>query len=164
MFRGMRRKKQELSHNECIEVLERGTSGVLAVLGDDGYPYTVPLSYVLDNGRLLFHSARTGHKIDALKRCDKATFCVIDKDDIVPDEFTTYFRSVVAFGRARILDEEEDRRRALETLAAKYTPDDEEGRLREVDGQIDRTSMIELSIEHLSGKEAIELVRKRQNA
>lgn len=162
MPREMRRKKQELSQSECIAILERRTSGVLAVLGDDGYPYAVPLSYVCDEGRLLFHCAPTGHKLDAIERCAKASFCVVDKDDVVAAEYTTYFRSVIAFGRARIIRDEADRRRALELLAAKYTPDDEEGRLQEVDKLIGRTCMVELSIEHMSGKQAIELVEKRR--
>ncbi len=162
MPREMRRKKQELSQSECIAILERGTSGVLAVLGDDGFPYAVPLSYVCDEGRLLFHCAPAGHKLDAIERCAKASFCVVDKDDVVAAEYTTYFRSVIAFGRARIIRDEADRRQALELLAAKYTPDDEEGRLQEVDKLIGRTCMVELSIEHLSGKQAIELVEKRR--
>lgn len=161
MPREMRRKKQELSQSECIAILERGTSGVLAVLGDEGFPYAVPLSYVCDEGRLLFHCAPAGHKLDAIERCAKASFCVVDKDDVVAAEYTTYFRSVIAFGRARIIRDEADRRQALELLAAKYTPDDEEGRLQEVDKLIGRTCMVELSIEHLSGKQAIELVEKR---
>ena len=162
MPREMRRKKQELSQSECIAILERRTSGVLAVLGDDGFPYAVPLSYVHDEGRLLFHCAPTGHKLDAIERCGKASFCVIDEDDVVAAEYTTYFRSVIAFGRARIIRDEADRRRALELLAAKYAPDDEEGRLQEVDKLIGRTCMVELVIEHMSGKQAIELVGKRR--
>lgn len=162
MPREMRRKKQELSQSECIAILERRTSGVLAVLGDDGFPYAVPLSYVHDEGRLLFHCAPTGHKLDAIERCGKASFCVIDEDDVVAAEYTTYFRSVIAFGRARIIRDEADRRRALELLAAKYAPDDEEGRLQEVDKLIGRTCMVELAIEHMSGKQAIELVGKRR--
>ena len=162
MPREMRRKKQELSQDECIAILRRRTSGVLAVLGDDDYPYAVPLSYVYDRGRLLFHSATAGHKLDAIERCSKASFCVVDKDDVVAHEYTTYFRSVIAFGCAHVLLDEADRRHALELLAAKYSPDDEEGRLQEVDKLIGRTCMVELSIERMSGKQAIELARKPQ--
>ncbi len=162
MFREMRRKKQALSQDECIAVLERGTSGVLAVTGDEGYPYAVPLSYVLAGDSLFFHSAPQGHKVDAVAREAKASFCVVDEDSVVPEEYTTYFRSVIAFGRARVLEDEAERRRALELLAAKYSPDDEAGRLEEVDKLIARTCMIELSIERLSGKQAIELVRKER--
>ncbi|WP_165170522.1 pyridoxamine 5'-phosphate oxidase family protein [Adlercreutzia sp. ZJ242] len=161
MFREMRRKKQMLSHEECAAILARGTSGVLALAGDEGYPYTVPLSYVFDGESLYFHSALAGHKIDAIAHNDKASFCVIDQDDVVAKEYTTYFRSVIAFGRAHIIEDPVEKRHALDLLAARYTPDDEEGRQAEADKLFDRTCMIRLAIEHLSGKEAIELARAR---
>ena len=84
MFREMRRKRQQLSEEECEVILKRGTSGVLAVSGDDGYPYAVPLSYVYDGGRLFFHCAKSGHKMDAMLRCSKVSFCVIDQDPDCP--------------------------------------------------------------------------------
>ena len=92
-----------MSLESCVEVLRKGTSGVLAVSGDDGYPYAVPLSYVYDDGRLFFHCAPSGHKLDAIAGNEKASFCVIDQDHVVPEEYTTYYRSVIAFGRARVL-------------------------------------------------------------
>ena len=98
MFRPMRRFKQALSPEECRAVLERGTSGVLALSGDGGWPYAVPLSYVYADGKIYFHSAKSGHKVDAIRSCPRASFCVIDQDHIVPEEYTTYFRSVIAFG------------------------------------------------------------------
>ena len=105
MFRPMRRFKQALSPEECRAVLERGTSGVLALSGDGGWPYAVPLSYVYADGKIYFHSAKSGHKVDAIRSCPRASFCVIDQDHIVPEEYTTYFRSVIAFGTVRILEE-----------------------------------------------------------
>ena len=105
MFREMRRKKQALPPEECAEILRRGTSGVLAVLGDGGYPYAVPLSYVYDGEKIFFHCAKSGHKLDAIRQNSKVSFCVIDQDQIVPEEYTTYFRSVIVFGTARILNE-----------------------------------------------------------
>ena len=75
---------------------------VLALLGDNDYPYAVPISYVYDDGKVYFHSAKSGHKIDAIQRTAKASFCVIDEDLVVPEEYTTYFRSVIAFGRIRL--------------------------------------------------------------
>lgn len=161
MFREMRRSKQVLSDAESIAVLERGTAGVLAVSGDDGYPYAVPLSYVYCNSKIYFHVAKSGHKLDAIMRNDKVSFCVIDKDQIVPEEYTTYFRSVIAFGRVRILADEE-KRGALEALAAKYSPEQVEGRREEINSQIQNVCMLELTVEHLSGKEAIELVREKE--
>ena len=82
MFREMRRKKQLLALEESTAVLECGTSGVLAVLGDHGYPYAVPISYVYDGAHIYFHCAKAGHKLDAVKRNQKASFCVIGKDEV----------------------------------------------------------------------------------
>ena len=98
MFRGMRRKKQALSPEECAAVLAHGTAGVLALSGYDGYPYAVPLSYVFDGGRLYFHCAKAGHKLDAIRQNNRASFCVVGQDQIVPEEYTTYFKSVIIFG------------------------------------------------------------------
>ena len=77
-FRNMRRKCQQLSNEESIAILEKATAGTLALLGDDDYPYAVPISYVYHVGKLYFHSALTGHKVDAIRKCDKASFCVIE--------------------------------------------------------------------------------------
>lgn len=158
MFREMRRKRQLLSEEESREILRRGTSGVLALSGDDGYPYAVPVSYVYDGDKLYFHGAKSGHKIDAVKRCDKASFCVIDQDQIVPEEYTTYFRSVILFGRVHIMKEEETMRAAIEKLALKYYPEDKpENRKAAIEREWNPLCMMEFTIEHMSGKEAIEL-------
>lgn len=163
MFREMRRNKQLMSHNESIEVLQRGTSGVLALLGDDDFPYTVPLSYVYADGKIYFHSAKTGHKIDAIKKCDKASFCVIDQDKIVPEKYTTHFRSVVAFGKIRLLDSDKEMRQAVEKLAFKYHPtDSRESREQAIDKDWKPLCMMEFSIEHMTGKEAIEMVKGKK--
>lgn len=161
MFREMRRKKQVLSREDSIAVLNRGTSGVLAVYGDDGYPYAVPLSYIYHDSKIYFHGAKTGHKLDAIARNNKVSFCVIDADQVVPQKYTTYFRSVIIFGRARILEDKKEKRTAFETLAAKYSPDDEQGRLQEIDKLFDQTCLVEIEIDHMTGKEAIELVKKK---
>lgn len=164
MFREMRRKKQILSAKECIEILENGTSGVLALLGDDGFPYALPISYVYCNSRIYFHGAKQGHKIDAIKNYSKASFCVIDQDNIIPEEYTTYFKSIIAFGKIRIMEDESEMRSAIDALAKKYYPTDSDaGRQNAIDRDWKPLCMIEFSIEHLSGKEAIELTRARQS-
>lgn len=162
LFHEMRRRRQALPEAECCEILRRGTSGVLALAGDGGYPYAVPLSYCFDGGRLLFHCARAGHKLDAIARCDKASFCVVDQDRVVPEKYTTIFRSVIVFGRIRVLGEEE-RRAALELLAARYSPDDPAGREAEIESALPRVCMLELQIQHLTGKESIELTKERES-
>lgn len=162
MFREMRRKRQALSEEASIEILERCTSGVLAVAGDDGYPYAVPMSYVYHDGKLYFHCAEEGHKIDAIAENDKVSFCVIDKDQIVEEEFTTYFRSVIVFGRARVMSDGQAKISAMRMLADKYSPNRAEARDEEIQQQLAHLGMIELTVEHISGKEAIELVKQRQ--
>jgi uncharacterized protein len=161
MFREMRRKKQALSIEESIAVLENGKSGVLAVSGDYDYPYAVPLSYVCGDSRIFFHCAKSGHKLDAIARNQRVSFCVIDQDKVVPQEYTTYFRSVIVFGKARILDNEDEKRSALGMLAAKYSHDHEQGRLQEIDKLLGQVCLVELAIEHMTGKEAIELIKAR---
>jgi nitroimidazol reductase NimA-like FMN-containing flavoprotein (pyridoxamine 5'-phosphate oxidase superfamily) len=159
MFREMRRKEQNLSLAESIAVLNNGTSGVLAVSGDNDYPYAVPLSYVYYDSKIFFHWAKTGHKLDAIARNNKVSFCVIDQDNVVPQEYTTYFRSVIVFGKARILEDEAEKRSALEKLAARYSPDHEQGRLQEIDKLFKQVCVVELAIEHMTGKESLKLVR-----
>lgn len=162
MFRELRRKRQELSLGECIDILSKGTSGVLALLGDNNYPYAIPISYVYDNSKLYFHGAKSGHKIDAIKRHDKASFCVINQDEIIPKEYTTYFRSVIAFGKIRIMEDDTEVKKAIQALAIKYFPNDSETeRQTAINREWKALCMIELSIEHISGKEAIELVNAR---
>lgn len=162
MFREMRRKKQALSLEENIQVLNRGTSGVLAVFGDDDYPYAVPLSYIYHDNKIFFHCAKTGHKLDAIARNEKVSFCVIDRDQVVPDEYTSYFRSVIVFGKARIMEDEAEKRKAISMLAAKYAPDQEESfRMQAIEKEFSVLCMIELTIEHMSGKEAIELIKAK---
>lgn len=163
MFREMRRKKQQLTEAECIEILERNTSGVLAVLGDDDYPYAVPLSYVSDTQKIYFHCAKSGHKLDAIQRNCKASSCVIDQDLVIPAEYTTYFRSVIVFGKMRVIEDEQEKRTAIEKLAIKYAPDDSiAGRQQAIEKEWTPLCVLEMSIEHITGKEAIELVNKRR--
>jgi uncharacterized protein len=157
----MRRKKQLLSEAETIEMLETCTSGVLAVQGDDDYPYAVPLSFAHDPGKLYFHSAVRGHKLDALERSEKASFCVIAADDIVPEKFTTHFRSAIAFGKVRVVTDDAEKRHGLMRLAEKYSPDHLDTAGAEIDGDWERVSVIAFDIEQVTGKASRELVRAR---
>lgn len=164
VFREMRRKKQVLSQKEVEDILHKGTSGVLALLGDNDYPYAVPISYVYDDGKVYFHSAKSGHKIDAVQRTAKASFCVIDEDLVVPEEYTTYFRSVIAFGRIRIVEDDSEKRAAIEKLAIKYAPEDTAAnRDYAISREWKPLCMLEMTIDHVTGKEAIELVKEREN-
>ena len=160
-FRPMRRFRQQLSDDESVGILKKATSGTLALLGDNGYPYAVPISYVYAEGKLYLHSALSGHKVDAIRNCDKASFCVIEQDIIHPKEYTTYFRSVIAFGRIHIVEDDAEKLSAARLLSERYNPGDEEGFQKELEKGFARMLAIRFDIEHLTGKEAIELVRKK---
>ena len=162
-FREMRRNSQQLSNEESIAILQKATAGTLALLGDGDYPYAVPISYVYDDGKLFFHSALTGHKVDAIRKCDKASFCVIERDDVQPERYTTFYRSVIAFGRIHIVENEEEKLSFARMLGNRYNPNDEERLQKELEKGFSRMLMICFDIEHLTGKEAIELVRGKDN-
>ena len=162
MFREMRRFKQLLPQKTAAEILNRNTSGTLALLGDDDYPYAVPMSYVYVDGKLYFHSAKSGHKIDAIENHEKASFCVIDQDHVAPDKFTTYFRSVIAFGKAHLVEDIDEIRRIATVLAMKYSADFKDRIPQEIDSSIKNMAIIEMTIDHMTAKEAIELVKMRK--
>ncbi len=159
MTRVMRRKKQLLPFVETENILRNATSGVLAVSGDDGYPYAVPLSYAYENGKIYFHCAKEGHKIDGIRGDEKVSFCVVDKDQVVPEKFTTFFRSAIAFGKARIVSEDALKRHALELLVKKYSPGFEVAGAEEIRRDFETVCVVEVAVDYLSGKEAIELVK-----
>jgi len=161
MFREMRRGKQLLSKEDTIAVMERCTNGVMACLGDEDYPYAVPLSYVYFKDKIYFHSARAGHKIDAITKNPKVSFSVIDEDTIVSEEYTSYFRSTIAFGKARIAEGDE-RLEAFRALVEKYSGDQpEEAKQKEITG-CTNACIIAIDVEHITGKEAIEYVNARK--
>ena len=159
-FRAMRRKRQQLSEEESVAILKKATAGTLALLGDNDYPYAVPLSYVYQEGRIYFHSALAGHKVDAIRKCDKASFCVIEKDDVQPEKYTTFFRSVIAFGRIRIIEDKHEKLETARMLGNRYNPNHDEALQKEIEGGLSRMLMIRFDIEHLTGKEAIELMKQ----
>ena len=160
MFQVMRRSRQALSWQETEEILRRGTSGGLALAGAEGYPYAAPLSYVYTQGILYFHCAKVGHKLESIRRCEKASFCVVDRDEIKPEAYTTYYRSAIAFGRVRILESEEEKRRAIEQLSQKYHPMDTPAHRKAViDREYAPLCMLAFTVEHMTGKQAIELTK-----
>ena len=159
MFREMRRIKQQLTQEECVKILECGRTGVLAVLGDDGYPYTVPINYYYTDGKIYLHCAKSGHKLDAIRSNPKVSFCVVERDDILQEKFTTLFKSTVAFGKAEILTDKEEMRSSVTALAEKYCPDFLDEVPTEVEHGFDMLCMIKINIEHLTGKQGKELIK-----
>ena len=156
----MRRKRQQLSEEESVAILKKATAGTLALLGDNDYPYAVPLSYVYQEGRIYFHSALSGHKVDAIRKCEKASFCVIEQDDVQPEKYTTFFRSVIAFGRIHIIEDDHEKLETARMLGNRYNPNHDEALQKEIEGGLSRMLMIRFDIEHLTGKEAIELMKQ----
>ncbi|MDR0851190.1 MAG: pyridoxamine 5'-phosphate oxidase family protein [Clostridiales Family XIII bacterium] len=156
MFRELRRKEKLLSNEEALVILERNSSGVLALCGDDGYPYAVPLNYAFVDGNLYFHCARVGHKIDAIGTNDKVSFAVVDEETNVPEAFTTIFKSAIAFGRARLLSSDpalkDVKQKALAALVRKFSPDYQEQGKTEIINDWDIVEVIEIRIEHLTAK------------
>ena len=153
MFREMLRKKQQLSQRECVDILRTQLRGVLSVLGDDGYPYGMPINhyYCEADGKLYFHSGKYGHKIDAIRRCDKASFCVYDEGFRREGEWALNIRSVIVFGRIEIIEDRETVYRIARELSYKFTKD--EGYIqKEIEHAGPRTLMFALVPEHMTGK------------
>ena len=150
-----------LSDAESLSVLKRCTHGVLALSDQEGFPYSVPMSYVYFNNAIYFHCAMIGHKIDLIAANPHASFCVVDQDIIMPETFTTHFRSVIAFGNISCITDRIEKERILYILGEKYAPGREESLKKEIDGSIMRTNILRLQIHHMTGKEAIELTRNR---
>jgi len=152
MFREMRRIGNKMDQDQAVSILKAGTNGVLGVIGDSGYPYTVPVSYVYDEGNIYFHSATEGHKLDAIQNEPKVSFCVTAQDNIIAEDFNTLYKSVIVFGKAEILVNEESKRDALESILKKYSADFIEKGREYIKEEWDNCVAVRISIEHMSGK------------
>lgn len=151
MFRKMRRHAQQLNHEECERLLQTQPRGVLSVLGDNDYPYGIPLNFVHDRDALWFHCAQAGHKLDALEKHNKASFCVLDEGVRNEGEWWLCFKSVIAFGHVHREVDERVIDHVLRLLGKKYFPEDYdlEGDIRR---NIGRVTILRFEIDHLSGK------------
>ena len=156
----MRRFRQKIPGEEAKKILHEATNGVLCLTAYDERPYGVPMSFVYDSkNAIYFHCALSGRKIDCIKHNSYACFTIIDKDEIRPEEFTTYFRSVIVEGTISILSDKQQMIEALRLLSTKYSPGiDCES---EIEKGINRVLILRLEIESVSGKEAIELTKNR---
>jgi nitroimidazol reductase NimA-like FMN-containing flavoprotein (pyridoxamine 5'-phosphate oxidase superfamily) len=149
----MRLKEVAVVSDEAKRILASQNHGVLGTKGDDGYPYAVPVSYVYDNEKIYFHCSNVeGHKLSAIKNNPKVSFCVVEKDDILPAEFDTKFASAIAFGKARIIEDSEEMYEPCLRILEKYSPDYiEEGKeyIGNCRGQF---IVVAIDIDHLTGK------------
>ena len=153
MFRKMRRFKQQISQEECLRVLKEQPRGVLSMLGDDGYPYGIPIDhwYSEKDNKLYFHCAKVGHKIDAITACDKVSYCVMDEGFRRDGEWALNINSVVVFGRMKTVEDEDKKREICTNLVRKFT-DDETYLQKELTNAFPRVNCLELAIEHMTGK------------
>ncbi len=153
MFREMRRKKQEISREECVRILKEEVRGVLSVNGENGYPYGVPMDFWYDEeaDRIYFHGAKEGHKIDALKKDDKVSFCVFDQGYRKEGEWAYNVNSVIIFGRIRFIDDVELRTKALRNMGVRYTTDNSYIEY-EIENSSKNVLCLELIPEHMTGK------------
>ncbi|MBQ7839137.1 MAG: pyridoxamine 5'-phosphate oxidase family protein [Lachnospiraceae bacterium] len=153
MFRKMRRFKQEVSQEECRQLLVTEKRGVLSVIGDDGYPYAVPMNFYFDEseGKLYFHCAKEGHKIDAIKKCDKVCFTIWNSGYKVEGDWAWYVTSVIVMGRVEFVTDEKIREEKLRRLALKYFPSEDEVE-ETMESAAARVQMIALNIDHMTGK------------
>lgn len=157
--RTMRRFRQGLPANEVERILRNGKYCVMAVSGDDDYPYAVPVNYVYDGTSVYIHSAVQGHKIDALRHNSRCSLCIVDKDDVIPEEFTSYFRSVIVFGKAHFMETTDEKIAALRLLSNKYSPGIDPD--AEIARFIKTVCIVRVDIDSVTGKEAIELTKAR---
>ena len=162
MFREMRRFKQQITTEECKKVLKEEKRAAFSVIGDEGYPYTIPINFYYDEADniIYFHGAKSGHKIDAIKNNSKVSISIIDQEDVIEEELTTYFRSIILFGKAKILQDDDEIYQAVNALGLKYC-NDEVAVEKEIQREWKALCCIEITIEYLTGKQAIELVNKK---
>ena len=156
MFRPLRRLRQKAEKEECIKILTEEKRAVLAVNGDDGYPYAVPINFYYDSDtdKIYFHCAKAGHKLDAMLKDDKVCFTVYNTG-YQKEDWSYYVTSVVVFGRARVMDNEDEKREKIRLFGMKYYPSGPEVD-EEIRKDFDRVNLIEITVEHMTGKQVHE--------
>ncbi|MDD6190696.1 MAG: pyridoxamine 5'-phosphate oxidase family protein [Firmicutes bacterium] len=152
MTREMYKKERQLSLEATKRIFASGHHGILSVNGDDGYPYAVPVNYVYLDSFIYIHSAKYGYKIDALKENDKVCFSAIIESEILPSKFTASFKSVVAFGNAEFVQDDEEKRKVLETFIDRFSPDFREGGLKFINAVFAKTEIIKINVTEMTGK------------
>lgn len=153
MFREIRRKDRALPEEEALRILSEQSWGTLCVSGDDGYPYGVPVNYGYRNGKLYIHgTSQASHKLDGIRRNDKVSFTVVKQHDLVEEEFSTNYSSVIVFGRARIIEDPNELRGAMMHMMAGLAPAMLEKAEDHCKHSMGAMAMIEITPEHITGK------------
>jgi nitroimidazol reductase NimA-like FMN-containing flavoprotein (pyridoxamine 5'-phosphate oxidase superfamily) len=152
MFRKIRLQDRVVTDEKAIEILTKGSYGVLSTIGADGYPYGVPLNYTYFDNCICFHCAREGHKLENIDFNNKVSFCVVTKSDVLSNEFDTDYASAIAFGTAAVVAADSEKKDILLSVLNKYSADYLEAGKNYMKKYWDETKVIKIDIEHLSGK------------
>lgn len=157
MFRELQRKNKQISMEECIELLKKETRGVLSVLGDGDYPYGMPMNhwYNEEDGKIYFHCGKSGHRLDALRKCNKVSFCTYDSGYREEGDWALHVKSVIVFGTMEIIDDMDTIADIARKLSYKFTQDEEYIRT-EIEKYAKATLLLQLTPEHVCGKQITE--------
>jgi len=152
MYTETRRKDRILDNASALALLDNGGYGVLSTADKNNQPYGIPVNYTVIDNTIFIHSAPEGHKLDNIKSNSKVSFCVVGRTRLLPDQFSINYKSVIVFGTATIVDDQ-DKRQALIALVAKYSPGHMDSGGKYIDNRIDKTVVIKVSIDHITGKQ-----------
>ena len=152
MVHEIRRKDRALAESEAYDILSRGGDGVMATLGEDGYPYAVPMNHVLVDRAMYLHCAQVGHKMENIEFCDKVSYCVVTEREVLPAQLTIHYESAVAFGRASVVTDPGEKRRALVALLHRFCPGHLERGMESVNRSSDKLAVLRIDIEWATAK------------
>lgn len=157
MFRKVRKKANEISASLAKDLIKKSRRGILAVNGDNGYPYAIPINYLYEeeSQKIFFHGSKVGHKVDAIKNSDKVCFTVYGNEQIKEEAWAPYLQSAIVFGRCKLIEDEDRAMEVLKDFAMKYYPSASMVE-EEMNKVAKATQMFEITIEHISGKEVQE--------
>jgi nitroimidazol reductase NimA-like FMN-containing flavoprotein (pyridoxamine 5'-phosphate oxidase superfamily) len=152
LFREMRRKEKLMPKDDTIKIIKAAEYGTLACIGENGYPYSVPLNYAYENDKIYFHSAHEGHKIANIKYNKNVSFSIVNYHKLLPDKFDTEYDSVIIYGKAFEIVEKQEKKHALTLLIEKYSSDYREQGSAYIERAINATTTFKIEIEHMTGK------------
>ena len=152
MIHDMRRIDRELGETEARAIMARADHGFLATIGEDGWPYAVPLNHVLDSDLLYVHCALSGHKLDNIAHEERVSYCAVASATIIPEQVTTHYESAIAFGRASRVEDAAEKRHALELLGRRFCADFPEQVAEEIRKDGPKTTVVRIRVERITGK------------
>lgn len=152
MHKEMRRNKRAIEENEIIEVLLSAEYGILSTISEDDTPYGTPINFAYDDGKIYFHCANDGHKLDNIRYNSSGCFTIVDSVELLPSKFSTKYRSVVVFGKLQIVNDTDEKKNGLIKIIEKLSPDFVEKGIKYIDGAFDRVTVVRMDIDHMTGK------------